>query len=396
MTLTLKDTTDADGIKVTVDTDTEAILENIEAFVEQMNTVRSKILELTKYDSTTEEGSILTGNYGVQIVSQQLKDIIASGGIGFEDYDEDSGLGDRYTTLSQLGIVTDTDQSSATCGLLIFDDSFLDEDLLATALQEDPEGVAMLFSADLIGQSKSAEVTFMSLVDGTTQAGHYDVSYTIENGEITEAYINGNRASISGNWEITGAAGKPESGMAIRIEDRTDGTHTADVDIKEGKIPQLRAALDELTDGDTGTLNIIADNYQDIIDGLDDKIALEEDRLELKEQRLKEQYAGWSPCSKPTATCRASWRARSPSSTTEGGRNFLQTGNDGKNLPGGGRPAAARETAAALSFQAQTGRNARRRTVAWCFRLRTVCSATHRSFETSATARPLSKMRRMT
>lgn len=291
VTMTFKDVTDADGIKVTVDTDTEAILENIEAFVEQMNTVRSKILELTKYDSSTEEGSILTGNYGVQIVSQQLKDIIASGGIGFEDYDEDTGLGDRYTTLSQLGIVTDTDQSSPTCGLLIFDDTLLEEDLLATALQEDPEGVAMLFSADLIGQSKSTAVTFMSLIEGTTQAGHYDVTYTIENGEITEAYINGNRASISGNWEITGAAGKPESGMAIRIEDRTNGTHTADVDVKEGKIPQLRAALDELTDSDTGTLNIIADNYQDIIDGLDTKIALEEDRLELKEQHLKEQYA---------------------------------------------------------------------------------------------------------
>lgn len=303
VTMTFKDVTDADGLKITVGIDTEAIMANIEEFVAQVNVVRAKVLELTDSEVTNtvstdtdddedvDDGAVLNGNYGVQIVSQNLKDIIASVGIGFESYDEETGLGDMYTTLAQLGIVTDTDQNSATCGLLIFDDTLLDEDLLATALEEDPEGVAMLFAADSVGESKSSEVTFMSLVNGTTQAGHYDISYTIEGGVVTEAYINGNKASISDDWEITGAAGTPESGLAVRIEDRTDGTHTADVDVKQGKIQELIAELTELTDTESGTLNIIADNYQDIIDGLDVKIEAEEARLDLKEQRLTEQYA---------------------------------------------------------------------------------------------------------
>ena len=131
---------------------------------------------------------------------------------------------------------------------------------------------------------------YESLVKGLTEAGSYDIEYTISGGVLTSATINGDEALVSG-WEITGAYGTSASGMAVRVEDQSDGTHTAEVGVKEGKIPELIAYLEEITDDDTGTLSIIDDNYQDIMDSLDKKIEYEEARLELKQQTLTERYA---------------------------------------------------------------------------------------------------------
>jgi flagellar hook-associated protein 2 len=41
----------------------------------------------------------------------------------------------------------------------------------------------------------------------------------------------------------------------------------------------------------TGTLEILKDNYQDIMDSIDDKIAYEERRLELMERNLRSRFA---------------------------------------------------------------------------------------------------------
>lgn len=284
VTLTLKDVTGSSGEKITVDTDTDAVRENIEAFVDKVNEVRSLILDMQLVDSSGD-GSVLTGNYGLQMVGQMLKDLCGSQAKGFSYYDSDTGLGDLYSSLSHIGILTDADENSETSGLLVIDDDMLDE-----ALDKDPTAVANLFAADLIGESESSEVSFQSLVDGMTQAGSYEIAYTVSGGVLTSATINGEEALVSG-WEITGAYGTSAAGMAVRVEDRSDGSHTAEVGVKEGKIPELIAYLEEITDEETGTLSIIDDNYQDIMDNLDTKIAWEEARLELKEQTLTERYA---------------------------------------------------------------------------------------------------------
>ncbi|MDD4951874.1 MAG: flagellar filament capping protein FliD, partial [Desulfovibrionaceae bacterium] len=291
LTLNLKEANPGTTIQLTVDTDMDAVKENVRDFVDQLNEVRTKIQELTKFDETTESGSILTGNYGVDMISQKLKGITADIGVGFEYYNQTTGAGDKYSALSQLGILTDAEQGSLTYGLLVIDEDRLDE-----VLQDDPEAVAQLMSAYYEGESRSSDFTYVSYIDGTTQAGNYEVQIVSDGSSITSATINGQAAIISG-WEITGASGTDEAGLLIRLDNHGAGTYTGTVSLKLGKAGQLVNELTDLTKPynaatyEGGPLAILERNYQDIMDNIDDKIAWEEDRIEKMERNLRDKYA---------------------------------------------------------------------------------------------------------
>jgi flagellar hook-associated protein 2 len=251
-----------------------------------MNAIRTSIQDLTAYDEDENEGSIFTGNYGVQqLVGQRLKDIVASIGVGFEFYDEKTGEGDIYSSLSQLGILTNADEGSAQCGLLEIDETVLDE-----KLEADPDAVTSIFAAYYEGQSNSPNLSYDSYVENITQAGEYDVTYTVSGGAIVSAYINGHETAVSG-WTITGAYGEPEGGISITATNHADGTHTGSVSLKLGKIGELVNTLEGMTSEETGAINILEDNYDDIIHNIKDKIASEEERLSNYEDRLTDKFS---------------------------------------------------------------------------------------------------------
>ncbi len=58
-----------------------------------------------------------------------------------------------------------------------------------------------------------------------------------------------------------------------------------------GVAARIVSKLDELTDSEDGMANVLIDNYNGIIKGIDDKIAREEKRITLHRQRLDEKYA---------------------------------------------------------------------------------------------------------
>ncbi|MFV0349769.1 MAG: flagellar filament capping protein FliD [Halodesulfovibrio sp.] len=293
LTLTLYDTTDSAGEKISVVTDTESIIENIESFISLTNEIRSAIAALDETDDDEEYDDEKTsfyqvrGNYGMDIVEQNLQDILASVGTGFKRYDSTNKEGDIFSSLSQIGISTETDQNSTDFGLLV-----LDYDELEAALDKDPDAVARLFSAESDGVSYSGNLTYQSSIANLTDPGMYDVEYEISGGVLVGATINGNAAKIDpDSWTITGLSGNPEQGLIMGVANRTDGTHTGDVAIRQGKINETLSELDRLTDIESGTLTIIDNNYQTIIDNTQDDIADEEDRIERLQQRLIEQYA---------------------------------------------------------------------------------------------------------
>jgi flagellar hook-associated protein 2 len=273
-------------VTITTATDTDAVKANIQAFVEDMNTVRTLIQELTAVDTSSETASVLTGNYGVQLVDSRLKDVIASIGVGF-DYTDDT-----YSVLSQLGISTDTDDGSTTEGLLIIDDDTLDEILASNA-----DAVAKLFSSEYDASTSTSAFALSSYVDGLTECGTYDVSYSTDaSGNVTSASINGHTAMISvasnGTTTLTGAYGYDEQGIVIKCIDKTaNSTITGTVSLKQGKVGELIDVLDDLTDSNDGVLNIIDDNYDDIVDMIDDKIVFEQTRIANYESRLRTRFA---------------------------------------------------------------------------------------------------------
>ncbi|MCW4014480.1 MAG: flagellar filament capping protein FliD, partial [Candidatus Bathyarchaeota archaeon] len=242
----------------------------------------------TSTDDEDEEDSTFTevhGNYGVNIIKQNLKDILASKGLGFMYYDSGTSQGDMFTSLSTIGISTDADEDSTTFGQLI-----IDEEELTEALKTDPDAVASLFSAEGEGVTYSTDMSFDSIISGVTEPGEYEVSYTVSGGVITSATINGNEASIDGT-SIVGSSGNPESGLCVSVTNLTDGVYSDMVYVKQGKINQLIDTLDVITNSDTGILSIIEDNYEEIIDNNAEAILREEARLDSYEQRLIEKFA---------------------------------------------------------------------------------------------------------
>lgn len=308
LTFTLKNSSvaNASGVfdkpfKIGVTTDTEKIKENIQKFVDQINEVRQKIKDMTAVDTTSEKpkGSILTGNYGVELlIGQRLKSITASRGEGFTWYELLDGggtKGDKYSALSQVGILTNADTGGAKAGLLE-----LDADKLSKALLDDPYAVAELFSAHEKGTSNSPYIQYMSHIEGSTQPGNYNVKYEISGGVLVSATINGHAAKvIAGTWEITGAGGTPEAGLGMKVQNHTDGVYgnsndnASDaiiVSLKEGKAGEMVGAISDIL-SKTGPLNILEENYNDIMDNIDKKIEREENRIDLFEKNLKLKYS---------------------------------------------------------------------------------------------------------
>ncbi|WP_419780392.1 flagellar filament capping protein FliD [Maridesulfovibrio sp.] len=303
VTLNLKKTTPAGSpINIGITTDKEGMVENVQKYVDQTNKVRQMIKDLTSVTTSSDsaKGSILTGNYGVELlVGQRLKEVVASRGIGFSWFVEDAATGntsgDRYSALSQLGIKTNADSGGANMGLLE-----LDTEELTKALNDDPMAVAKLFSANYLGESESPNLTYLSHISGVTKPGQYNVQYEVAGGKLISASINGVTASVdSDTWQITGPSGTDASGMAIRVENRADGTYgnsdsdaadAMNINLKLGKIGETVEILGDIT-SDNGPLEILQDNYNTIMNNIDKKIEYEEDRIAMKKRMLTQKYA---------------------------------------------------------------------------------------------------------
>lgn len=287
VTLNLKQANSNATINIGVTTDTATIKANIKAFVSSVNSIRTllKYLTMVSDSSGTATGSILTGNYGVQLIGSQLKTLLADLGLGFNLYNSTTGQGDLYSTLSQIGITTDADESSTTNGLLIIDDDTLD-----AALDNDADAVAELFAANYEGETDSEDFSYVSRIKGTTQAGSYDVKIITSATGISSATINGVAAGIDG-WTVTSLSGD-SAGLVLQLDNHTaNSTYEGTVDLKLGKTGELAEKLEEITDSVDGPLAILEDNYGDIITGIQDKIDRETQRLAALKTRLTNQYA---------------------------------------------------------------------------------------------------------
>lgn len=287
MTLNLSGTGTAN---ITIATDTSAVRENITTLVDEFNEIRTYIKEQTAYNTDTDEAGILLGNYGADIVKNKLNAIMSSNSTGFRD-----GY-DTYINLMQVGITTDVDEGSETQGLLVIDEAELSE-----ALTENPQKVAELFSSYFSGRSAHEDIVFDSYIPGITQAGTYEIYFNhtdpsadgnvqirLKGGEWHDAVWD------SVNHTITGAQGYPEAGLIVEITDTTQTiskSNPGEVDLKLGILGTLKEELDLLTNPNTGTMSVLVENYQDIIDSIDDKIEREENRIALYQARLEERYA---------------------------------------------------------------------------------------------------------
>ncbi|SHJ05980.1 flagellar filament capping protein FliD [Halodesulfovibrio aestuarii] len=284
--LTLTDTTE--GIAtVTVTCDTDVTKENIESFIDEVNSLVYEIQVLTgrvvTYVEDENSGETVEAytidSYSLDMVYNDIKSQLSMSVVGF------SGKYDSYNALSQIGLYTDTDEGSDTFGQLLIDDDELDE-----ALDENPYAVAELLSCKNTGISDTRGVQVTSTIEGITDPGAYDFEYTIVGGEIVSATVNGESATVKGNT-VTAAAGTAAAGMVLEISDMAEGNHAAELRVKEGIIPQLQTAIDKWTNAEDGTLTAVADTYDTDATKLENEIYYQEERLSKMETSLRRKYA---------------------------------------------------------------------------------------------------------
>ncbi len=326
LTLTLVQQGEA---KVTVAADTNSVKENIQSVLDAVNTVLSKVQELTKWDENKtqasydkeddnysssqwdmEKGSVLTGNYGVQLLNTRIKTLVSSAPPGFQNIQGSDLLsGDFIATLSQMGIKTCTEEGNPNYGLLMIappcgNDELqaLDQKRFDEALSKNLDDVISLFASDSVGSTTSSDFRYGNHVKGTTKAGTYDVSYTVNDaGDITDVFINGVRAngdsSIGAGWFTAGPDAGDAAGLSIQIDNFTPGTHSGTLSIKQGKIGEMEdffnseLKYNKYEPESNGALMILQANYQSIMDNIQTKIDRETERIALWEQREKAKYA---------------------------------------------------------------------------------------------------------
>ena len=272
--------TSANPVQVNVSQDTEAILERITDLVDIYNDVMTYIREQTDYDTVTGESGVLFGNYGMQIIKSELAAIATGNAPGFQDPE------DPFVNLAQIGITTDADETSETFGQLL-----VDQTSLLAALSVDPEGVAGLFADYFAGVSDDAtgNITYYSSLPNITAPGTYEVEATVSGGVLVSGTINGHSATVDGNT-LTGAEGYAEYGLAVLVN-LVDGTHTGTVRLKLGVNGQFTEKLDDFLSASSGPVNILINNYQEIVGNIDEKIEFEQRRVEAYRQRLIQQFA---------------------------------------------------------------------------------------------------------
>jgi flagellar hook-associated protein 2 len=272
--------TSATAVQVTVTNDTAAMQEEILELVDSYNQTISYIREQTGYDAETGVAGVLFGNYAVLMVKGALAAIATGNAPGFRNPP------DSYLNLGAIGITTDADETSPTFGQLL-----VDESTLSAALSADINGVVELLSDYFVGVSDDATgtITYYSSLPGITQPGIYDVEATVTGGVLVSGTINGHAATVDGDT-LTGAAGFPEYGLAVRVN-LVDGTHTGTVRLKLGLNGEFSEKLDDLLSLTSGPLNILIDNYEDIVTNIDKKIEFEQRRVEAYRQRLIDQFS---------------------------------------------------------------------------------------------------------
>lgn len=302
---------------ITVNTDTGKIKENVEKFVEETNKVRSAILDLTSVNQDKsvkdpeyansqfemQKGNILTGNYGVQLISSMFKETTMSQALGFEylTIDGEDFSGDLFSSLAQIGIKTDTVQGSATFGLLIYEE----DDKLMTldkALDLSPEGVAELFAANKQGYSDSDDFMVYDTMF-LTQSGKWTFSYDVDEfGNVTNILVDGkdNVAHIDADGLIlVDDNNHPAAGLRLLVVNKQEGSYSDMARVKDGKVGEIVNLVDskflkaynEDPLEEKGILSILERQYDKIKSNIEDKIAKEGERLIKWERNIKLRFA---------------------------------------------------------------------------------------------------------
>jgi len=252
---------------VTLSSDTDAIKEKIQSYVDSFNELMVHLTDVLSLNADTGETSVLFANFTVQNLQQTLRETVSR---------QIVGVSGDFQYLSQIGIRTLSD------GTIQVDDGALTD-----ALAEDVDNVSELFSSK--GSTSSSAVTFVGFTSKTV-AGGYNIQ--VSNG-VPQLAASGSSTFIDavgeGNF-FAGAPGTDAEGLNFRISNLADGNYGV-ITLSVGVAEITNRILVNLTDASLeGPLEAEIDSATATIEDFDATIIDLEERLVFFETDLRERF----------------------------------------------------------------------------------------------------------
>jgi flagellar hook-associated protein 2 len=263
---------------ITASVDTDALKQQVQAFVSAYNTMVTFAQDKTSYDASTKTAGSLLGDYTVSSVLDQLQQPLIGPAAGFDN------TKDAYTLASDIGLSLDQN-GQLSLNTTTFDD----------AVSKNYAGVTSLLGATDTGASDSTNLSFYGARDSTAP-GAYDVKATFADGVLSSAMIRKTgesdtawrAATIKDGNLIIGAAGQPEQNLQVVGTYTGSGTVQSQVRVRQG----IFGTLDDLI-GNSVDSNIKSDEQgqTDQVNALQTSIDDEQTRITQYQADLTQQYA---------------------------------------------------------------------------------------------------------
>ena len=157
VTLNLKSADVGTQVNISVNPDTDSLVENIESFVTAYNDLKGFVDDLSSYDADSQQAGLLLGDSTIRAIQSQVRSLLS---------EPIAGLDGKYRSLTELGVNTDRNNEY----LLTFDQSVFKQ-----ALTEERSSIIGILAKS--GVTTDSQVTYVN--DSiNTKAGTYDVEIT--------------------------------------------------------------------------------------------------------------------------------------------------------------------------------------------------------------------------
>jgi flagellar capping protein FliD len=278
-TYTLKQVTSdlADEVKVSLEQDTDALVNKVKEIMEEMNALLKFIDENQKRtteektdETTGKKGKVTTdgafsGDYAIQSLEDNLKRMFTSS--------IDALVGKtNYTSMSRVGITTGRDGYFT-----------LDTEDLKKALNTDFDGVRRLFSNNGFSDTPGVEVGRWT---NDTVTGTYQIN--LGTGEFSSVSGENYGGKGLGSGIFSATMGKAK-GLSVEVADGLSGS--ANVTFVRGIAAQLSTYVDKANAYNTGFFATTKDTYQKRIDQYDERIEQLQLRVDNYNDRLTRQFS---------------------------------------------------------------------------------------------------------
>jgi flagellar hook-associated protein 2 len=259
------------------------IAAQINAFVTAYNDLQDFVAAQTKFDTTTgalDAGAILARSSSLRGVADLLRNSIGASTYG-------QAVSKSPTSLTDIGITTDTDKTSPTFGHLISDPA-----KLLSALATHGDDVRKMFSFTAQAASGAAQVIGFDVNTTRPDTGPFVFSFQAnDQGNLTPSFLeNGLPQTIERAGNTFTVSSGSAKGLTL-YANATAPVAATEIVLKAGLASSVTSALNDLITADTSTLSAEKTALTDSSKTVQDRVAAMSDRLARQRDALAEKFS---------------------------------------------------------------------------------------------------------